>query len=1173
MRLDRIELSGFKSFAAPTVLHLKSELVSIVGPNGCGKSNVIDAVRWVMGESSAKNLRGESMTDVIFNGSTSRKPVGQASVELVFNNEDGSLGGEYASYATIAIRREVTRDGQSSYFLNGTKCRRRDIVEVFLGTGLGPRSYSIIEQGMISRVIEAKPEDLRSFFEEAAGVSIYKKRRHETELRLRNTTENLARISDLLQEQGKNLEKLKRQANGARKYKEFEVAKGVVEGQLIALRWQRYDADLSQHATTIREQAVLLEQKLAQKASIENELETTRVLQEEKADVLDNVQGRYYEFGTQIARVEQNIQNQKERQAALESDLAQVQSNILEITQQQSTDSNELRECNANLEKIIPEYEAAKDQLEQADLLYSELQENYETWNQNWNDFSEQAANSQHQTGLCKQQLEQITRDTNEVSGKIKQLEKEDSGLDNVLLKDKANLLAEQTIALEEREQAINELLSEHKAILQTLKAELAVITKQHDQYKNQIQQLTGKQASLEALQQAALNKDDHRLEQWLKQNNLLDKQRLAETFKVMPGYEMAVEVVLADYLQAIYLENQPDELLELLKQVSDVDVSCVYNLQAKNNSPVNANPNAKTLASCLQSELDLSNVFGNILIVEDSEQAIALLPSLQEHQSVVTKDGIWLSKSWLRVRKQQDPKRQVLTRANQLESIAQELAQAIASLEEVTQMIAVKQAALRQSEDEIASLQRQQQDLNSELRSIVSQHSGLKARLEQIEARKSRIQKEITEYKERLDNNSAQEHELRLKLEFSIENMAEFENNKENLLEEKQELFSQLQDAKRRLNEQQAVFHNLELQKQKFSNTQEAIINAVSRVNDQLAKLRERAQQLTQQIASNATPDNDLSSKLEELLSQRYEVEEELSLARQEMETTDLLIKNLEKSRNQHDSQALKIREDLDQARLAWQAIKTRKETIDEQLEKLSLNIEELIAILPGDLDEYKLVLELSDLDDSINKLGPINLAAIEEYDSELEREQYLNSQHNDLREALETLENAIKKIDKETKQKFKETFDIVHNNFTILFPKLFGGGKASLELVGEDLLSAGIAVTAMPPGKKNASIHLLSGGEKALTAISLVFSIFQINPSPFCMLDEVDAPLDDSNVGRLCKLLQHMSDKVQFIFITHNKLTMEISKQLVGVTMKEPGVSRLVTVDINEAMEMAVV
>jgi len=1169
MRLDRIELSGFKSFAAPTVLHLKSELVSIVGPNGCGKSNVIDAVRWVMGESSAKNLRGESMTDVIFNGSTSRKPVGQASVELVFNNEDGSLGGEYASYASIAIRREVTRDAQSNYYLNGTKCRRRDIIDVFLGTGLGPRSYSIIEQGMISRIIDAKPEDLRAFFEEAAGISIYKKRRHETELRLRNTNENLARISDLLQEQGKNLEKLKRQASSAHKYKELDASKTIFEGQLIALRWQHYDSDLTQYAETIREQAVLLEQKLAQKASMENQLETTRVVQEEKADLLDNVQSRYYEFGSQIARVEQNIQNQKERQASLEHDLAQVQNNILEITQQQSMDSNELRECTANLEKIVPEYEVAREQREQADLLYTDLQDHYESWNEEWNEFTEQSANSQHQTELCKQQLEQIAKDTNEVSFKINQLEKEDSGLDNVLLKDKANQLEAQIAELEEREQAINELLQQHKAILQSLKEELTILVKQHDQCKNQIQQLTGKQASLEALQQAALNKDDERLEQWLKHNNMLDHKHLAETFKVVPGYETAVEVVLADYLQAIYLVDQPQDLLAMLAQVTDIDVNCVYNLQDKKSSVAN-NTNAKTLSSCLETELDLSNIFGNILVVDNAEQAIGLLDSLQDNQSVVTKDGIWLSSSWLRVRKQQDPKRQILVRANQLELINKELLTAHAALEEIAQVIYLKESELRKSEDEINSLQRQQQDLNSDLRSVLSQYSALKARLEQIEARKSRIQKEIVEYKERLEGNSGKEHELRTKLEFAIEHMAQFENNKENLLEKKQEMLGKLHDAKRRLNEQQAIFHNLELQKQKYSNAQEAIINAVSRVNDQLAKLRERAEQLLQQIQANSTPDNDLAAKLEELLSKRYEVEEELSLARQEVEAADLLIKDLEKSRNQYDNQALKVREVLDQARLSWQAIKTRKETIDEQLEKLSLNIQELIAALPDNIDEQALVAQIAELEQAVDKLGPINLAAIEEYDSELAREQYLASQHNDLREALDTLENAIKKIDKETKQKFKDTFDIIQNNFTNLFPKLFGGGKAALELIGDDLLSSGISITAMPPGKKNSSIQLLSGGEKALTAISLVFSIFQLNPSPFCMLDEVDAPLDDSNVGRLCRLLQHMSDKVQFIFITHNKLTMEISKQLVGVTMKEPGVSRLVTVDIAEAMEL---
>jgi chromosome segregation protein len=1171
MKLQYIRLAGFKSFVDPTTLELKSELVSIVGPNGCGKSNVIDAVRWVMGESSAKNLRGGSMADVIFNGSTTRKPIGQASVELEFDNQDGSLGGEYASYAKIVIRREVTRDGQSNYYFNGTKCTRKTIIDNFSGTGLGPRSYSIIEQGMVNRVIEAKPEELRNFFEEAAGVAIYKKRRHETELRMRNTTENLARISDLLQEQGKNLEKLKRQSAAASKYKEYDAAKTIIEGQLIALRWQHYDQDLTKHSNTIREYAVTLEQKLASKASIDNELETVRVTQTDKAELLDEVQGRYYEFGTQIARVEQNIQNKKERQQLLENDVAQVKANILDITSQQAEDSSELENCNINLEKIIPQYENAKEQREQADLLYSDLQERYEAWNETWNDFTEQSANSQHKTSLCKQQLEQLSRDTNEISSKIKQLEKEDQGLDNVLLKDKANVLSTDLNELEIRDHSINELLAEHKSSLQVLKDELNIIVKEHYQYKNQIQQLSGKQASLEALQQAALNKDDKKFDNWLKQNNIVESTRLAETFKVIPGYEAAVEAVLADYLQAIYFADKPADLMDILQQVSDLDVSCVYDLTHTSANVSNDDTDAKRLTSCIQTQLDLSNIFGNILVVDNLEQALALLPKLQADQSVVTKDGIWLNNSWVRVRKQQDPKRQVLTRASQLEEIAAQLVQLNDLLEDAVNSIDDKQASIGHAEDEVSSLLRQQQDLNSQLRDISSQYSGLKVKLEQIEARKSRIQKELVEYNARLDSNSAKEHELRQELEISIEHMANFENNKESLLFDKQELLVQLQEAKSSLYDAQSVFHALELQRQKYASAQEAIINAVARVNEQLIKLNERKQQLIQQLENNSMPDNDLYAQLEELLSRRSDVEEELSIARQAMEAIDFQIKDLEKARNQYESQALKIREQLDQARLAWQAIKTRKETIDEQLEKLALNIQDLIANLPEGLEEKKLVVVLNEMEEAISKLGAINLAAIEEYDSELEREQYLTSQHNDLREALETLENAIRKIDKETKQKFKDTFDIIQTNFSNLFPKLFGGGKAALELVGDDLLAAGIAVTAMPPGKKNSSIQLLSGGEKTLTAVALVFSIFQLNPSPFCMLDEVDAPLDDSNVGRLCKLLQHMSDKVQFIFITHNKLTMEISKQLVGVTMKEPGVSRIVTVDIAEAMELA--
>lgn len=1167
MNLSEIKLAGFKSFVDPTVLNLRSNLVAVVGPNGCGKSNVIDAVRWVMGESSAKTLRGESITDVIFNGSNTRKPIGQASIELVFDNSDGTIGGAYAAYSQIKVRREVNRDAVSNYYLNETRCRRRDIVDVFLGTGLGARSYSIIEQGMISRIIESKPEDLRGFIEEAAGISVYKKRRHDTELRMRHTSENLARLEDLREEQIKLLEKLKRQSESAQKYQSYNTEKELLESQLLSMRWQSYDDKLTGHSEEIRNLSIHLEEKLADRSGITVELEKVRLLHEEKSDKHEIAQSKYYELGAAVARTEQSLQYHRERKLQLENDIEQVRSSLADITAQKATDSDSFFTCEEQLLEITPEYEAAVAAAEQAEELYLDARTSLDICNTEWESFQAQAQEPHQEAEVQKARIEQLDKQTRDLQNRIERLQQESSSLDAVSIEAAVSELNSQLVTLELETVDLKDAITNIQVEISKQRNDLQQQQDQLDKVRGIIQQRKGREASLLALQQAALGKDDHIKQEWLNKHNLINAPRIAESIAVAAGWERAVETVLADYLEAICLNNELHDVVAAVNELTNANITLFDISISEQGSALTT----ATLADQITTKLPIHDLVRNVLVADNLAAALAIRPQLQAQQSIITKDGVWLGRGWLRVKREQDNKRGVLQREQELHGIKVELEQQVAIAEQLELAIANANANLLELELALTSKQQIEATNSAQLRETSSKHSALQQKLEHTRNRLHRIGLEVTEHQQQLGTNSEESGLARNKLESAIESMASLSVRREEIIEQREQAIAKEKANKLHARELQDSMHELEISKQTLVTKLQGLQHTISRVDQQLAELHKRHQQLQQSLEDDLAPSSDLQLELDELLGQRLIAESEWQQARSELEEYAMQMKTQDQQRNELERAAQQIKDVLDKCRLERQTVEVRKETINEQLVLHNIDVKAILGQLPEDANEIVWSERIESLQKKISNLGAINLAAVEEFDAETQRQQYLETQYADLKEALTTLENAIKKIDRETRIKFQETFETVNNNFKVLFPKLFGGGRAYLEVVGEDMLSAGVAVMAQPPGKKNSSIHLLSGGEKALTAVSLVFSIFQLNPAPFCMLDEVDAPLDESNVVRFGNLIKEMSSTVQFIMITHNKTTMEIANQLVGVTMKEPGVSRLVSVDLNEAVEMA--
>ena len=1170
MRLDAIKLTGFKSFVDPTTVSFPGNRCAVVGPNGCGKSNIIDAVRWVMGESSALKLRGESIADVIFNGSSSRKPTAMASIELTFDNADGRLGGEYASYGRIAVRREVTRDARSTYYLNGNRCRRRDIVDVFLGTGFGPRGYSIIEQGMISDLVEAKPDDLRAYLEESAGISKYRERRRETENRMRRAMENLDRLRDIREELDGRLRHLKRQARAAERYRELKREQRLRSAELLALRIRSMNADLAAREKALTRLQIECDQALSVLRRHDANIERARAEHQEHLGVFNRVQGLAYDIRAKVGQTEEAIKFNRQRQSQLEDSLKGAQRRLDETARQLADDERKVAELETAVAGKVPELEAARKQDGLLSDALSLAEADMQAKDAAWSDFVSRASANERELRVDENRVEHIEQMIDGLRERLAQLEEESGARGNgeatlpidALLRElgKAQQRCEEAGA--ELETCAAEMTSAREALVADESA-LQVA-------RDETQCLRDEYAALDALQQAALGAENHEAQDWIQALGLDQVQRLGAELIVDSGWERAVETVLGTNLRAIKV----DDLGRFATDLIDLEAGRVVLYEGRGIDTRENGVELPPLATLVRTETGpVGAMLAGMFAAETLEVALARRDALGCGQSIVSRDGFWLGPDWIRVNRTEDAALGVIERAAALESLGTRLEQADGKVVELDALVAKGRERVAEFDDRRDRLQEQYRacgDVLSELRTEQGVH---RVRIEEATARQRRAESEREEIETQMSLVTD-------RLGHAQSRVASLRQDGRTLDAERTELdgararqAKRLEAARRDAATSRGRVHALQMEQERLTMGLSAARMVRSRLHEQRAELETLARDYGDEIDANRKPLSMLEASLQEKLQEQVGIDAQVNDVRRRMDQAESDIRAHERERQHSDTELEQTRNRLHAAQVEREGVSTRCVDLSEQLEGTGLTLDRASAGLPEDAEERDWRERLEKIERQIARLGAVNLAALEELETQSERKRYLDAQNDDLEQALDTLRSAINRIDRETRTRFKATFDTVNEHFKALFPKVFEGGHAYLELTGDDLLDAGVSLMARPPGKRNSSIQMLSGGEKALTAIALIFAIFQLNPSPVCLLDEVDAPLDDKNVIRFAELLAEMSSDVQFVVITHNKLTMEMADYLLGVTMNEPGVSRLVSVDLDEAAAMAAV
>ncbi|EDP46443.1 chromosome segregation protein SMC [Rickettsiella grylli] len=1174
MRLESIQLAGFKSFVDPTIVSFPTNLTAVVGPNGCGKSNIIDAIRWVMGESSAKQLRGESLDDVIFNGCHTRKPLGRASIELHFDNADGSLGGQYSSYAHLSIRREITREGQSIYSLNGTRCRRRDIRDIFLGTGLGPRSYAIIEQGMISRIVEAKPEELRSYIEEAAGISKYKERRRETELRLTHTQENLNRLNDLKEELRKQLKHLQRQANTAERYKALKQEERFLKAQLQTLRYQTFQEELQSQLANIQSIEEQLNLSQHEHQQVLEQMTHFRNQQVQMRLTCDSIQTEYYTLGNEITRSEENLrtqmsqlqQNKKEltdltqKKTALEQQCQHHEALQIQINQKLSELQQQYAEREADTQKSQDSLNHAKTQYTNWQTQWETIQIAFVKRQQHHHFVATQQDDYQTQSETLRLRIKNLQAEHDEYTKRFTSFEKNPENFDEML----TSVSEKQSQCKHQLQQITQHILDKRRSFQQ--------IILELDQLKSRQQIMQGEYASLMALQQEALGKREETLLEWFKKYNLIEQPRLAQLIHVETGWERAVEVALNQHIQAVcltdrdslddFLNNPPPHTVSFMTKSKPCDYLATAFQKHLTLAPI---------SSKLTAPWPLEHLLAGIYVAENVSEAMQHTPQLKSFESIITREGICLGNHWIHLTAHTDHKAGLLQRER-------EIAQLHLDQRVIQEQLDNKQQIYQQLQKQLHELeaaQTLQQQLSAD---YITQQADLSARQKVKHAQINQAQQHLLKLEKELKETDRLYKTTEEKLQQSIKEkkiadtaLKQIEKQRLEHLENKEKRERHYNESARiaKMHEKELHQHALYLQETQHQLKTEC--THLTNLKQQYHPLEQRLIQLQHQLNAENSIDS-LQQQLNAFISKRDTLYLQLKENKTQLETIERHIKHAEERLHTLENRLNSDRNTLEQQRLFSQELHVRSKTLEEQLKEQGFELKKLLSdnpILNRDITECEK--KLTEIIQRIEHMGAVNLAALEEQQVVLEREHYLEKQHQDLSEALETLHTAIQKMDKETRMRFKESFDKINHNFMTLFPRLFSGGTASLQYHDPHSPSSGLCIMAQPPGKRNSTIHLLSGGEKALTAIAFVFSFFQLNPAPFCMLDEVDAPLDDTNVLRFCKLVKEMSNEIQFIFISHNKVAIEMAHHLTGVTMHEPGVSRLVAVDLEKAIAMA--
>jgi len=1169
LRLSQIKLAGFKSFVDPTQIALPGQIVGVVGPNGCGKSNVIDALRWVLGESKASALRGETMQDVIFNGSSKRKPVSRASVELIFDNSLGKANGQWSSYAEISIKRVLQRDGDSSYHINNQHVRRKDITDIFLGTGLGARAYAIIEQGMISRIIEAKPEELRIFLEEAAGVSKYRDRRRETELRIGDTRDNLLRVSDILQELEKQLVHLGAQAEVAKQYRALETQRDTTQHLFWLVKKREAETQRAKFTQIIEKTRTELEAETARLRDIESQLETARSGHYQLSDALHVKQGELYTANAEIARLEQHIKHVADQRQRMTQQLANTEKQIEQQKHQRQG-------VHSLLEHWQRQQDGAGAKVTEAELLAQTEGQNLPQAEQAARAAQDRHNELQREQLQLQQQLQLAETQRANLQRNIQQLESRRSRL----LLEKDNLPGADGGALQQAQQQVAELekeRAEQVEKLAQLQEQLPLADTQRRNQRESLQQqermLAQTEARLHALQQLQRQIDsDKNLNAWLQQHQLDNKPRLWQSIRIESGWEDALEAVLRERLNALALPS-----LDAAAAWSDVPPGklAVFDVgrdSSRHDDNVGMNPDLRPLLDYVQCQDAqvlpvMRDWLANVYAVADVAQGYAQRAQLPAGGWFVTRQGHLVGAHSVLFHAPDSQLHGVLARQREIEKLELELAEQNRNAEYSREQVAQAERYYQDIEMQIAPLRSAGNELQQRLHSLQMNILKLNQAHERSIERAAQIEREMQEAAELLTAEQSQQHGIDEQMATVREQIAAF--------------YAQVDEAQRNANAQDIALRE---QRSRAQHAQHALQEArffAKTCTEKIADLQHNVQQITDALAQfelnlvqlrtelSVSEDDSAQQQLQTALQMRQACEQGLGEARNILENATVNLQRLEQERLACEHKLNPLREKLNELSLKEQESRLHYEQWSEQLQ--GIDEQTLLPLLEiGNNKPNVLQSELNRLNAEIEALGAVNLAALEELQAATERKAYLDAQAADLNEAMATLEDAIRRIDKESRELLMDTYNKVNQHLSEMFPVLFAGGEARLVLTGEEILDSGVQVMAQPPGKKNSSIHLLSGGEKALTAIALIFSLFQLNPAPFCLLDEVDAPLDDTNTERLCALIKKMSQNTQFVFISHNKITMELAQQLVGVTMQEKGVSKVVAVDIEEAMRM---
>ncbi|MBI2770827.1 MAG: chromosome segregation protein SMC [Burkholderiales bacterium] len=1168
MRLNSIKLSGFKSFAEPTNFLLPGQLVGVVGPNGCGKSNIMDAVRWVLGESRASELRGESMQDVIFNGTNTRKPASRSSVELVFDNADHRAGGQWAQFAEIAVKRVLTRDGTSSYYINNQPVRRRDVQDVFLGTGLGPRAYAIIGQGTISRIIESKPEELRLFLEEAAGVSKYKERRRETENRLSDTRENLTRVEDILRELNSNLDKLEKQAEVAQKYNALQTDVTLRQHQQWFLKRTESEADQAKVKADAEKSVNELESRVADLRHVESELETIRQAHYAAGDHVNQAQGLLYEASAEVGRLEAEIRFVVEGRQRVEQRLAQLKEQTTQWAARRDDATAEIETLAAQgveaEEKAILLAAQVEDQATQLPDLEEALRQ-------------AQAKSSEQRgsVGQVQQQIQVLAADQRNIEEQSRQLtlrrEKLSADRNALAAPDEVRLtnLQQQTAAAQEAFETADARLHELQEQVPQLDEDRRSRQQSANEESHKQADLSARMEALKALQEKV--KTDGRLLPWLEKHGLGGLQGLWSRIHIEQGWENALEAALRERMNSL--------------EVSRLDMVRAFGNDAPPaklafySPPQAGMPEGASALPRLADLLRLNDAGQKALLTDwlhgcftaaSFEDALAARDKLQPGEVIYVKSGHCVSAHSVSFFAQDSEQAGLLARQQEIENLEKQLrAQALIN-EEARSALVRAEAAYTDASQRLVTVRREAAETQSRAHELQVETLRLTQLAEQTRARSEQIAGDLAE----VDGQLEELQERRVTAEARFEEL-------DMQLADSQERHAQLDErvieSERKLSESREQQRSLERQAQEATFAQRSL-------EARRAELNRQIETAAQQAASIATEEERANEELTRLtdaaaqaglqsaLALKLERETRLGAQRSEYDDLTAKLRASDERRLQLERALDPLRQRITEFQLKEQAARLGFEQYTQLLADAQADLEAVgKSIEEGNVKLHGMQGEIDRLHREIASLGAVNMAALEELTTSRERKQFLDAQSADLNEAMTTLEDAIRKIDGETRELLAGTFNIVNEHFGKMFPELFGGGNARLVMTGEEILDSGVQVLAQPPGKKNQTIHLLSGGEKALTAIALVFAIFQLNPAPFCLLDEVDAPLDDANTERYAKLVRSMSRETQFLFISHNKIAMEMAEQLIGVTMQEQGVSRIVAVDMESAVSMA--